>query len=87
MDDARKRGMNGIITGVKEDTSDDVGEVKAIFHAPVCGDVIPFEVRRLGTQGEENENCFLPLFVVTDSVATKTKILNNKKNLKRDGEQ
>ena len=57
-DDARKQGMNLIITDVKD----------------------------LGTQGEENENCIRPFLVVTDSVTTK-KILNNKKKLKQDGEQ
>ena len=83
-DDAWKRGMNVIITGVKEDTSDDVGKVKAIFQAADCGDVIPLKVKRLGIQGEEN---IRPLLVVTDSVTIKKKILNNKKKLKQDGEQ
>ena len=71
-------------TGVKEDTSDDVGKVKAIFQAADFEDVIPLKVKRLGTQGEKNENCIHPLLVVTDSVATKKRILNNKKKLKQD---
>ena len=50
-DDAWKRGMNVIITGMKEDTSDDVGKVKAIFQAADCGHVIPLNVKYLGTQG------------------------------------
>ena len=86
-DDAKKREMNIIITGVKESTEDTTGEndattVKDILLAAGCGgDVVPTMVRRLGRRSDDQTRN-RPLLVVTDSAKTRKKILQKKSNLK-----
>ena len=84
-DDAKKREVNVIITGVKEPAEDaardnDLETVTEILRATGC-DVVPAKVRRLGRRNED-ETRNRPLLVVTDSAAPRKKILEKKSALK-----
>ena len=83
-DDAKKREMNVIITGVKESTGgeNDIEKVNQILLAADCGDVVPVKVARIGKRVED-ETRSRPLLIVTDSPTTRKKILTKKANLKK----
>ena len=82
-DDAKKREMNLIITGVKDDgDNSDIGKVKEIFEATGCGDIVPLKVKRLGMIDEKENTRIRPLLVVTDSAESRKKILRGKAKLK-----
>ena len=88
-DDARRREMNIVITGVNELASDndngDKKTVKEILVAAGCNNVTPVKVCRLGKPSEEpTHNC--PLLVITDSIRTRNKILSQKSKLKNNTE-
>lgn len=84
-DDAKKREVNVIITGVEEPAEDaardsDLETVTEILRATGC-DVVPAKVRRLGRRNED-ETRNRPLLVVTDSAAARKKIMEKKSQLK-----
>ena len=75
------------MTGLKEggDSGDDA-KIAEILGAIGCSDVQPSKIVRLGKK-IENSDRNRPVLLVTESVATKKKILSNKNKLRNVNEE